>query len=69
MPLPPEILEDIKKRLDESEAAIKDIGETISDLRAAGIDASKQEERLREVKETARSLSVFYERQSKRTTS
>ena len=69
MPLPPEILEDIKKRLDEAEDSVKSIADVISDLRASGIDASRQEEALTSAKEDLRRLRLFYERQSKRTTS
>lgn len=63
MPLPTEILADIKTRIDESKEHIKDISETIADLRASGIDASKQEERLAAVKEDLQKLHTFHDRQ------
>lgn len=63
MPLPSEVLEDIKTRIAESEERIKDITDTVSDLRASGIDASKQEERLSAVKEDLQKLHTFYDRQ------
>ena len=67
MPLPPEVLDNIKKQMDEAEERIKSVEDVISDLRASGIDASKQEEALSKAKDTQRMLSVFYKRQSERT--
>ena len=69
MPLPTEILEDIKRRIDEAEDSVKSIADVISDLRASGIDASQQEAALSSAKEDLRRLRLFYERQSKRATS
>jgi len=69
MPLPPELLAEIKTRIDEAEDSIKDISDVISDLRAAGIDASKEEEGLASAKEDLRHLRIFYERQTRRTSS
>ncbi|MBA7591979.1 hypothetical protein ES708_34150 [subsurface metagenome] len=66
MPLPPEILEDIKRRITDAEEKVKDLNNTLADLRAAGIDASKQEEMLTAIKEDLRRLTLFYGRQSKR---
>jgi len=66
MPLPSEILEDIKSRIDEAEDTIKSISDVISDLRASGIDASKQEAALSKAKDSLRELRVFYGRQLKR---
>lgn len=66
MPLPPEVLEDIKRKLDEAEDDVKGITDVLADLRAAGIDALKQEEALAKAKENLRHLRLFYERQSKR---
>lgn len=63
MPLPAEVLAEIKTRIDDSEAHIKDISDTIGDLRASGIDTSKQEERLTAVKEDFRKLRTFHDRQ------
>ncbi len=66
MPLPVEVLESIKKAIDEAEENIKSISDVIADLRATGIDASKQEEALTSVKEDLRKLRLFYDRQTKR---
>ncbi len=66
MPVPPEILEGIRKTIAESEEKIRSVEDVISDLRASGIDASKQEEALIRVKDTLKQLRLFYGRQSKR---
>ena len=66
MPLPPEMLEDIKRRIDDVHKAIYDLEETISDLREAGIDAAREEEELREARKSLRQLEVFYGLQIKR---
>lgn len=66
MPLPAGILEDIKRKLDEAEDDVRGITDVLSDLRAAGVDASKQEDALNKAKENLRHLRLFYERQSKR---
>jgi len=69
MPLPQELLEDIGKRLDEAKERMKSIEDVIADLRASGIDATKQEAELDKVKENFSKLSMFYGRQSKRISS
>ena len=64
MPLPEELKEKIKANIEEAEARVKSTEDVIEDLRRSGIDASKQEERLRETKESLRTLRLFYDRQS-----
>ena len=66
MPLPLEALEEIRTRMEAAEKSIKVIEEIITDKRAAGIDASKEEERLAPLKDDLRKWKVFYERQAKR---
>lgn len=66
MPLPPEVLEEIKTKIDEAEERIKSIEDIISDLRATGIGIGEQEVKLKEAKEDLRKLRLFYERQRKR---
>jgi len=66
MPLPPEALEEIKTAMEAADKAVKLLEEIIADKRVAGIDASKEEERLTPLKENQRKWKVFYERQSKR---
>ena len=66
MPLPPEILEKIKADLEEAEKSVKGLEDIISDLRTAGIDASKEEADLKAVKEELTKLRLFYSRQQKR---
>lgn len=66
MPLPVEILDNIKRSIDEAEATIKSIEDVVADLRAGGIDASAQEESLRNAKNQLAQLRVFYGRQKGR---
>lgn len=66
MPLPQEVLDRIKIDIEKADKQVSDLEGTISNLRASGIDASKQEERLEEVKTSLRKLSTFYELESKR---
>ena len=66
MPLPKDILEEISGKIAESEASIKNVEDVIADLRATGIDASKQEASLATTKQSLRTLKLFYERQVKR---
>ncbi|MBA7589745.1 hypothetical protein ES708_31834 [subsurface metagenome] len=66
MALPIERLERIKEDLAEAEKSIKSIEEVIDDLRASGIDASKQEELLRTAKDLYRQSKMFYDLEMKR---
>lgn len=69
MPLPPEELERIKAGLDKAQADINSMEDVVSDLRASGIDALPQEERLRELRQEYNRMRLFYERQAKRSES
>ncbi|MBA7574685.1 hypothetical protein ES708_16497 [subsurface metagenome] len=66
MPLPIERLERIKEDLEAAEKSIKSIEEVIEDLRASGIDASKQEEKLTAAKDFYRKTKMFYDLEMKR---
>lgn len=66
MPLPPEMLEDIKRKIDEAEDRLKSVEDVVTDLRAAGTDATRHEEALAKAKEELRRLRLFFERQSAR---
>jgi len=66
MPLPPEVLEELRAGIERAEASLKDIRDTIADLRAAGIDATRQEELYREAEANLRKLKIFYGRQIER---
>lgn len=63
MPLPTEILQNIKNGIDEAETTIKSIEDVISDLRASGVDATIQEQSLRDAKAKLAQLRIFYSRQ------
>jgi len=66
MALPIERLERIKEDLEAAEKSIKSIEEVIEDLRASGIDASKQEEKLTAAKGFYRQTKMFYDLEMKR---
>lgn len=69
MALPIERLERIKEDLEEAEKSIKFQEEVLEDLRASGIDASKQEEKLTAAKALYRQNKMFYDLQMRRVTS
>lgn len=66
MPLPPEVLEDIKSNLEAAEVRVKEIEEVLADLRATGVGVGEQEAKLKAAKEELRHMRLFYERQAKR---
>ena len=66
MPLPEKTLAEIKKRVDEAKAKIAELEDVITDLRASGIDASKQEARLQPLKDELRKWELFYGYQEER---
>lgn len=60
MPLPPEVLADIKDRIDKIKERIASVEDILADLRASGIDALKREEELRDLREQLRKWETFY---------
>lgn len=66
MPLPPEKLAEIQERMRAAKERLDDIEETIRDLRAAGIDASRHEEQAKQLRERLNQWSIFYGLQSKK---
>ncbi|MBA7582181.1 hypothetical protein ES708_24101 [subsurface metagenome] len=66
MALPKERLDRIKEDLETAEKGIKSIEEVIEDLRASGIDASKQEEKLTVAKGYYRQTKMFYDLEMRR---
>ena len=66
MALPKERLDRIKEDLETAEKSIKSIEEVIEDLRASGIDASKQDEKLAVAKGYYRQTKMFYDLEMKR---
>lgn len=66
MALPKETLDEIKSGLDKAAQGIKSVEETVSDLRASGIDASAQEAELKEAKDKFRQMQMFYNLQIRR---
>lgn len=66
MPLPPEVLANIKNRITEGRKSLESIKDVIEDLRAVGIDASKQEELYRTTEAGIIQMEGFIERQEAR---
>ncbi len=66
MALPIERLDRIKEDLEKAAESIKSIEEVIEDLRASGIDASKQEEKLTTAKGYYRQTKMFYDLEMRR---
>lgn len=66
MPIPSEMLSNIKDQIAQAEITIKATEDVMADLRAAGVDASKQEEEIRNAKTALRQLQLFYSRQVNR---
>ncbi|GAI89131.1 unnamed protein product, partial [marine sediment metagenome] len=69
MALPIERLDRIKEDLEAAEKSIKSIEEVIDDLRASGIDASKQEAKLTTAKDFYRQTKMFYDLEMRRVAS
>ena len=63
MPLPKETLDDILRDVRESEAALVDLKDVISDMRLSGMDVAKEEDKMDELTDKIRSLRSFYDRQ------
>jgi len=60
MPLPPELLEEIKKTIAEVEERIKGLDEDIRKAKLAGIDTRELEARQRELKDRLAKLKAAY---------
>jgi len=66
MPLPEDLLREMKETIDTSKAEIEDLEETIASLREAGIDATEPEAELRVAREELRKLEAVYELEARR---
>ena len=63
MPLPPEILESLKNDLDEAEASLEEVRDVVTDMRLAGMDTTKLDDRVETLRDEIRKRRVLYERQ------
>ena len=66
MPLPKEVLANIKARLDEGDDYVKSVEDVLADLRITGVGVGEQEEKLKTAKADLRKLRLFYDRQAKK---
>lgn len=67
MPLPKDILEGMKANMDEAEKLLADYKDIVTDMRLAGMDTAKMEERIDDMTERLRQQRFFYERQKAKT--
>ncbi|MBA7583497.1 hypothetical protein ES708_25442 [subsurface metagenome] len=68
MPLPKEVLEQMKEGIDKAEVLLKDYRDIVTDMRLAGMDTTKREEILHDMTERLRQQRVFYGRQKAKLT-
>lgn len=66
MPLTPEVLSQIKTSLDSAKTHIDNLRDIVQDQRAAGIDASSNEQQLRSLEAEYTKLLTFYNLQNAR---
>jgi len=63
MPLPQEVLEEIRSRLERAQELVDSLEDVVSDMRVSGIEPVSQEAELRAAREDLRKLRAFYDRQ------
>lgn len=68
MPIPRDILEAMKKDLEEAKKHLEEIDDIITDMRYAGLDASEFEKRYDELTLQVRRLELFIARQEAKQT-
>jgi len=64
MSIPEDVLNSIAENIKKAKETINSVSDVIADLRASGIDASKQETELTAAKSELRRLETFYTRQA-----
>jgi len=68
MPLPKEQLELIKQDIDAANKTLTEMKDVLDDMRLAGMSIDKQQTTYDDLSDRLRSLRVFYERQSAKST-
>jgi len=66
MPLPKDLLARCKANLDKAEATLAEITDVVTDMRLAGLDTSKQDIQMENMRDEIRKRRIFYERQTAR---
>lgn len=64
MPLPREVLDTIAEDIESAESQMAALKDVVDDMRLAGMDVSKQEDRMDSLTDDLRKLKLFYKRQS-----
>ncbi len=63
MPLPKEVLESLKRDIDEAEESLIEVKDVVTDMRLAGMDTAKFDDRLETLRDEIRKRRILYERQ------
>ena len=63
MPLPKEVLESLKRGIDEAEESLIEVKDVVTDMRLAGMDTAKFDDRLETLRDEIRKRRILYERQ------
>lgn len=66
MPLPKEVLDQLKTQLDTAEARYKEALDAVEDMQAAGIDVVNELAALKAAEADLRRLKYFYELETRR---
>ncbi|GAJ00430.1 unnamed protein product [marine sediment metagenome] len=66
MPLPKDVLKQVKANLDKAEATLAEIQDVVTDMRLAGLDTTKQDTEMEALRDEIRKRRIFYDRQEAR---
>jgi len=63
MPLPKEVLEVIASNIEQAQLTVDDLEDIVRDARLSGMDVSRWEKEIDDIKTRIRQQKIFYERQ------
>lgn len=66
MPLPKDVLDKAEANLDKAEAILADITDVVTDMRLAGLDTTKRDIEMENLRDEIRKRRIFHERQKAR---
>jgi len=66
MPLPKDIISEVEANLDKAEASLADITDVVTDMRLAGLDTSKRDAEMEDLRDEIRKRRIFLARQKAR---
>jgi len=67
MPLPKEIIKEVEAHLDKAESTLAEITDVVTDMRLAGLDTSKRDTEIEDLRDEIRKRRIFLARQKART--